>query len=175
MDQIWLTADKALGGLFLWSKVSSPGWLWTLYVVEDDLKLLFLLSLPPRCWIYGCSVRHPVYTVLGTEAMYAEQELYQLSYDWSPSIVKFLLESNHVRLFMYCLWLLFNTTAVNLNSNDNLLWKAWDSVWPSPTSPSFSSGARRVQNKRDYGGGVSVPHKEISTWSQWVLGSYQSV
>lgn len=165
MDQIWLTADKAMGGLFLWSKVSSPGWLWSHYVVKDDLKLLFLLSLPPQCWIYGCSsVQYPIYTALGTEAMYAGQELCQLSHVWSPSIDKVLLERNHVYLFIYCLWLLYNTTAKNLNSSDNLLCKAWDSIWPSPAFPNFSSGARRVQNKRDYEG--FVPHKEISTWSQ---------
>ena len=36
-------------------------------VAEDDLELLILLPLPPRCWDYRPAPRHLVYVVLGTK------------------------------------------------------------------------------------------------------------
>lgn len=37
--------------LVFWSRVSgSPAWPWNRYIVKDEVELLIVLSLPPKCW-----------------------------------------------------------------------------------------------------------------------------
>lgn len=47
--------------IFSRDKVSlTPDWPWMCYVVKDDLRLLFLLSPPPKCWGYRRAAPTPV-------------------------------------------------------------------------------------------------------------------
>lgn len=44
---------RVLFVLFLETVSYSPGYLQTLFIVEDDLEFLALLSLTPECWDYA--------------------------------------------------------------------------------------------------------------------------
>lgn len=49
----------------IWDQVShSSGWLWTQYIAKHDSELLYLLTLPPKCWGYRHDRPHWVYVVL---------------------------------------------------------------------------------------------------------------
>lgn len=72
---------------FLSGKISCmPGWPWTLFVAEDYLVLLILLSLSPRCWSYRSTLF--AHTEDWTRNSYM-QALCQLSYIPDPSVYFF--------------------------------------------------------------------------------------